>query len=128
MSWKPITNMLVSLILCTTISAQQTFHHTGDDKLYRKGMELYQNGKYSAAQQFFDQYARDHEGENSDLNSNCDFYAAMCALKLFNNDAEGRMIRFLERNPENPLQNEAMFTLAGYFYQRKSYNNALNLL
>lgn len=125
MSWKHITNLLALFVLCITISAQQTFYHTGDDKPYRKGMELYQNGKYSAAQQFFDQYARDHEGENSDLLSNCDFYAAMCALKLFNNDAEGRMIRFLERNPENPLQNEAMFTLAGYFYQRKSYNNAL---
>jgi TolA-binding protein len=125
MSWKHIANMLVMLILCTVISAQQTFYHTGDDNLYRKGMELYQNGKYSAAQQLFDKFTREHEGENSDLMSNCDFYAAMCALKLFNNDAEGRMVRFLDRNPENPLRNEAMFTLAGYFYQRKSYNNAL---
>jgi len=112
-------------ILCTVISAQQTFYHTGEDNQYRKGMELYRNGKYSAAQQLFDEYARDHEGENSDLLSNCDYYSAMCALKLFNNDAESRMVKFLDRNPENPLRNEAMFSLAGYFYQRKSYNNAL---
>ena len=34
-------------------------------------------------------------------------------------------MKFLDKNPENPLRNEAMFNLAGYFYQRKSYNNAL---
>ena len=57
--------------------------------------------------------------------SNCHFYAAMCAVKLFNNDAESRVVMFLDNNPENPLRNEAMFNLAGFFYQRKSYNNAL---
>ncbi len=117
--------MLIMFLLCTGIFAQQTFYHTGENIQYRKGMELYRNGKYSAAQQFFDKYAGDHAGENSDLISNSDFYSAMCALKLFNNDAESRMVKFLDRNPESTLRNEAVFNLAGYFYQRKSYNNAL---
>jgi tetratricopeptide (TPR) repeat protein len=49
----------------------------------------------------------------------------MCAVKLFNNDAESRVLNFLGRNPENPLKNEALFNLANYFYQRKSTSNAL---
>lgn len=125
MSWKHIAHALFLVACCTLLPAQQTFYHTAEESPYRKGMELYRNGKYSAAQQFFDAYVRDHRGENSDLMTNSEFYAAMCALKLFNNDAEGRMIRFLDGNPESPLRNESVFTLANYFYQRKSYNNAL---
>jgi TolA-binding protein len=125
MSCKRLVNMLVALTLSLGISAQQTFYHTGESMTYRQAMELYQNGKYSAAQQLFDEYVLEHRGENSDIRSNGDFYSAMCALKLFNNDAEGRMLKFLDDNPESSLRNEAVFSLAGYFYQRKSYNNAL---
>jgi TolA-binding protein len=125
MSLKHTVSMLVTLVLCSVVTAQQTFYHTEDDRQYRKGTELYQNGKYSAAQQIFDKYSRDHAGDNSDQLSNCDFHAAMCAVKLINNDAESRVVNFLDRNPENPHRNEAMFYLAGYFYQRKSYNNAI---
>jgi TolA-binding protein len=117
--------MIVMFVLCLGVSAQQSFYHTGENIQYHKGMELYRNGKYSAAQQLFDEYKRDHRGENSDFRSNCDFYAAMCALKLFNNDAESRMLKFLDDNPESTFRNEALFYLAGYFYQRKGYNDAL---
>ena len=125
MSWKPIVILFIISFFGRVVPAQQSFHHTSANDQYRQGMELYHNGKYSAAQQLFDQYARDHQGENSDLVSNCDFFAAMCALKLFNNDAESRMVAFLNRNPENPRRNEAIFAMAGYFYQRKNYNDAL---
>jgi TolA-binding protein len=125
MSFKNIVSMLVIWLSCLVSSAQQTIHHTDEDKQYRDGTELYQNGKYSAAQEVFDKYILDHKGENSDQLSNCQFYGAMCAVKLFNNDAESRVVKFLEENPENPRRNEAMFSLAGYFYQNKSYNNAL---
>ena len=125
MSLKHTVSVLVTLILCSVVTAQQTFYHTAENRQYQQGIELYQNGKYSAAQQILDKYAHDHAGDNSDQLSNCDFYAAMCAVKLFNNDAESRVVKFLNDNPENPLRNEAMFNLAGYFYQRKSYNNAL---
>jgi TolA-binding protein len=117
--------MLVTFVLCTVVTAQQTFYHLSEDRIYRRGIELYQNGKYSAAQQIFDKYSRENVRENSDQLSNCDFYSAMCAVKLFNNDAESRVVTFLNNNPENPRRNEAMFNLAGYFFQKKSYNNAI---
>lgn len=108
------------------MTAQQTFYHTGDDLQYRQGLELYENGKYSAAQQIFDKYIEDHPGENSDYFSSSNYLSAMCAVKLFNNDAESRVIKFLNENPENPLRNDAIFNLAAYFYQRKNYNAALD--
>ncbi len=125
MNLKLTAGLLIATLLTPLVYGQQTYYHTKAERQYQKALELYQNGKYSAAQQLFDGYARDHAGENTDQLSNCDFYAAMCALKLFNNDAESRVIKFLDENPENPQRNEAMFNLAGYFFQRKSYNNAL---
>lgn len=125
MSFKHIVSVIITLLFCNLIIAQKTYYHLDDDSRYRQAKELYDNGKYSAAQIMFDNYLADHKGENSDQVSGSEFYASMAAVKLFNNDAEGRMIRFLERNPENPHRNEAVFNLANYFFQRKSYNNAL---
>ena len=51
MSLKHTVSMLVMLIFCAVVTAQQTFYNTSDDRQYRQGLELYQNGKYSAAQQ-----------------------------------------------------------------------------
>lgn len=125
MSIKRIVNVIVILSVCHVLTAQQTVYHTQSDSKYREAIELFNNGKYSAAQLLFDEYISEHAGENSDQLSGSEFYASMSALKLFNNDAEARMIKFLRDNPENPRRNEAVFSLAGYFYQRKSYSNAL---
>lgn len=125
MSPKHIVSVVFTLLICSITLAQKTYFHSESDGLYRQAKELYDNGKYSAAQVLFDEYIAKHSDGNSDQVSGSEFYASMAAIKLFNNDAESRMIRFLERNPENPHRNEAVFNLAGYFFQRKSYNNAL---
>ncbi len=126
MNLKHLVNMLVALSFSAFLTAQQTDYNTNTEAQYRQGLELYNNGKYSAAQEYFDSYLKEHGRENSDLVSNSEFYAAMSSVKLFNNDAESRTLNFLAKNPENPLRNEAIFNLAGYFYQRKSYNKALD--
>lgn len=117
--------MMVALSLGAFLAAQQTDYNINTEAGYRDALELYRNGKYSAAQEFFDRYLKEHARENTDLVSSSEFYAAMCAVKLFNNDAESRVLNFLGRNPENPLKNEALLNLANYFYQRKSTSNAL---
>ncbi len=126
MNLKHLVNMLVALSISAFLTAQQTDYNTNAEAQYRQGLELYNNGKYSAAQEYFDHYLKDHGNENSDFVSNSEFYSAMSSVKLFNNDAESRTLNFLARNPENPRKNEAIFNLAGYFYQRKSYNKALD--
>jgi len=123
---KRLVNLLVAVYFGTCLWGQQTDYFTNELSQYRHAMELYEHGKYSAAQNFFDAYLKSHPLENSDLVSNSEFYGAMCAVRLFNNDAESRVLNFLGRNPENPLRNEAVFNLANYFYQRKNSNNALD--
>ena len=54
MSLKHLVNMLVALSFGAILTGQQTDYHTNPDSRYRRGLELYINGKYSAAQVFFD--------------------------------------------------------------------------
>jgi hypothetical protein len=37
---------------------------------------------------------------NTLLSSKAEYYAALCAIELFNDDAEYRMIKFVDNNPK----------------------------
>lgn len=125
MQLKFIGATLIVLFAGMRVPAQQTFFHTRSDQVFRSALELYENGKYSAAQLFFDEYADLNGYQNSKMVSEAQYYAAMCAVRLFNHDAEYRMLRFISLNPEHARRNHAVYSLAGYFYQRKNYNAAL---
>jgi tetratricopeptide (TPR) repeat protein len=117
-------SVLIAASLCTLLSGQPSLTHTRDNSRYQRGLELYQNGKYSAAQQIFHDLAIENEASNTENASRSEYYEAMCALKLFNKDAEFLVIRYIVNNVENPFTNSAYFSLANYFYQEKSYGRA----
>ncbi|UCH14872.1 MAG: tetratricopeptide repeat protein, partial [Bacteroidales bacterium] len=107
------------------IFAQQSSYHIHEDRYYRKAMELFKKENYGAAREFF-QKAYDHYGSRSTvLKSKAQYYSALCAVKLFNEDAEYLTSSFIKENPESPLLDKALFNLAGYFYELEKYNKAL---
>ena len=126
MSVKPVVKILIlSFIFKTAIFAQQSSYHIHEDKYYRKAMELFKKENYGAAQDFF-QKAYDYYGNRSSVSkSKAQYYSALCAIKLFNEDAEYLTYSFIKENPENPLVDKALFNLAGYFYELEKYNKAI---
>jgi TolA-binding protein len=118
------------LLLSVSLSSiqlwsQETLINTHDDADFIQGMELLNKEKYSTAQQFFEStYARTRNG-NTELRTLSQYYIAYCATRLFNEDAEYLTFKFVGENPESPLINEAYFNLAGYFYARKKWNDAI---
>src|SRR4030043_623303 len=117
-------SVLMASSIYFSLSGQQTLYHTQDNNRYQRGIELYQNGKYSAAQQIFHDLALENEASNTEIASRSEYYEAMCALKLFNKDAEFLVTRYIVNNVESPYTNSAYFALANYFYQSKSYGSA----
>jgi tetratricopeptide (TPR) repeat protein len=117
---------LIAAGICTLTPGQQTFYHVQDNSRYQSGLELYQNGKYSAAQQIFHDLAIEYSGTNTEIEAQSEYFEAMCALKLFNKDAEYLVNRYISNNVESPRANSAYFALANYFYQSKSYGQALD--
>ena len=56
--------------------------------------------------------------------ADAEYYSAVAALKLFNADAEYRMMMYISTHPESPRINDARLELGDYFYQNKNYRKA----
>lgn len=119
------TLLLFSLLQASELYAQKSKIHTFSEKNFYKGFELYENEKYGAARHFFNKALQKEGPDKSDLMAGARFYRAMCAVELFNNDAEFLVLEFVNKNPESSHINEAWFRLADYMYKKKNYSKAL---
>jgi TolA-binding protein len=111
------------LLYPLTVTAQVSF---GGDEMrseFNRAMELFSREKYPAAIRLFDSFL---EKENSDplLEAEAEYYSSLAALRLFNADAEYRMLNYLARHPESPRLNESRLEIADFFYQTKNYRKA----
>lgn len=89
-----------------------------------RAMDLFNKEKYAPAIRLFDSYMRDNT-ENSIIRiDEAEYFAALSALRLYNPDAEYRMLIYMARHPESPRLNEGRISLADFFYQNKSYRKA----
>jgi TolA-binding protein len=93
---------------------------------YVRAMELFNKEKYPAAIRLFDSFVKNEGKDNLILKAEAEYYSALSALRVFNADAEYRMLSYIYNNPESPRINDAYLELAGYFYQNKNYRKAAN--
>lgn len=115
--------LLINLSL-SEVSAQLPFTVKEIGSEYYRGMELFSKEKYPAAIRLFDSFIRNSDKSNFILVSDAEYYRSIAALKLFNPDAEYRMLMFIYTHPESPRLNNARLELADYFYQNKNYRKA----
>jgi TolA-binding protein len=94
------------------------------DSEFNRGMELFNKEKYPAAIRLFDSFIKNDDKSNVILVSEAQYFSAISALRLFNPDAEYRMIMYIFSHPESPRLNIARLSLGDYFYQNKSYKKA----
>lgn len=118
-----ILNLLFAFVI--QIFSQVSF--SGDDlgSDYKRAMDLFNKEKYAPAIVLFDEYLKNNDDGDRLKLDDAEYYAALSALKLFNPDAEYRMIVFLSTHPESPRKNEAGLALGDYFYQTRNYRNAV---
>jgi TolA-binding protein len=89
-------------------------------------MELFNKEKYPAAIRLFDSFVRNDDNSNFLLVADAEYYSSVAALKLFNPDAEYRMMMFIYTHPESPRINDARLELGNYFYQNKNFRKAVD--
>jgi tetratricopeptide (TPR) repeat protein len=113
--------------------SQKTLIYQGPEADYRCGLDLFNNEKYSAAQKVFEgvinqdtrQKTQDTKEIESELRTNSEYYYAICASRLFNEDAETLLTDFINNHKENAKVKLAYFELAKYQYAKKSYSKAI---
>lgn len=126
--------LLSILLICCIIilsgvtqrsKGQNTSISSDPEKTYRLGVELFNKEKYGAAQQQFEQVYQNLHLNNSELKINSAYYIAICALALFNNDAEYLINQFILKYPYSSKINRAYFQLGKLQFRNKDYRNAI---
>ena len=96
------------------------------EEAFERGVELFEKGKYAAAQKTFKAFLKDKEAViNDEYISEAYYYDAVSAQLLNNNDAEYKLTEYIRNFPQSSRISMACFYLANYYYADKDYSNAL---
>ena len=105
--------------------AQQNLQYSNRQQEFNAAMELYQKKKFSAAQHAFNKFMERQDINDAILVEDAEFYASLCAMKLYNRDVNHLIESFIHNHPENPNINEASFQLANHYFRETKYKSAL---
>lgn len=106
------------------VSGQKSAVYRYNDRDLYEGIELFEKQKYGAARNLLEQVVNETEGVESQLRAEAMYYYAMCAINLYNRDAEFQVYRFITENPESPHVNEVCFQLANYYHYKMNWARA----
>lgn len=119
--------LLVGGVLFGVLSgqAQKPAHYEHRDADLLNAMKLYDKAHYGAAQYEFEQIASSIDDEHALVRMEAEYFASLCALKLFHDDAGARMTNFVQRHPESPRAASVRKELFFYEFEQKNWSDAL---
>jgi TolA-binding protein len=117
--------VLIMFVMSVSTFSQQTAIYDQPEADYRLALELFNKGKYGAAQKLFLQTRDNIDDPQSEIRINSEYYAAICAVELFHPDAEKQLTDFIFGNPSHPRQGIASFQMGNLKYRNRRYDEAL---
>ncbi|HEY0898876.1 MAG TPA: tetratricopeptide repeat protein [Sphingobacteriaceae bacterium] len=134
MMFRKYSRLTFALLLASpALYAQQTSWFELN-KSYKSGLELLDKSKYAAAAE---QFARvqnyrletSAQPKASDdvslLKENAEYYQALCALELGNQDAESLFLKYIHNHPASANTKLAYFQVGRSFFAQKNYTKAI---
>lgn len=115
----------ICILSISFVEAQQSLVYAHENATFKRAQELFEAKKYVAAQRKFKQAFDAIEEPHSEVKMNAEYYIAVCALELFNKDAEYLFIRFIEHHPQSPKVRKARYQLGQYNYRKKRFRSAI---
>lgn len=121
-----VVQLLTLMLAVTSVSyGQLSTIYTEEYVGYRTAQDLFDKEHYSAAQEKFFEVIDDIENLQDEIRINSEYYAAICALELFNKDAEHLLNQFLFDHPDHPKGKKINFQLGRYYYRTKKLKDAI---
>lgn len=124
----PLLVFLLAFLPSQT-EAQQSLYFEDPYNLFREAEELYRLGQYAAAADMFDRVERIIPAAGSDelytYRISASYYRAVCALELYNPDAEELLLDFAFDYDDHPKKQLAYFQLGRYYFREKKYRTAI---
>jgi len=105
------------------VFAQQSAIYNHDREDFDRAVSLYKNSQYLSAQIIFDKVKS--ETKNFDIQADCAYYSANCAIRLNQSGADEAMENFVRDYPTSPKQNQAYIEVAHYYFEQGKYPQAL---
>lgn len=113
------------LLLSSTAVAQQTKIYSDNYVQFKDGMELYDKFQYQAAQKKFNEIIDKIDHPQDEIRIDAEYYSAICALELYNLDAEYLLNKFVYDHPDNVRTKTVFFNLGTHHYRRKRYHGVI---
>jgi len=117
--------LLFSFVGTAPVFAQQSAIYTNDLREYNKALALYKDKQYQAAQIIFEKVKAENVNKNSDVEADCAYYIANCAIRLNQSDADQKMESFVENYPTSTKQNQAYIEVAHYYFEQGKYPQSM---
>ncbi len=117
--------LALGLVISILSMGQESIQLRADDTDFNKAMALFEEKQYTPAQEIFANISGNCEDPHLELCVQSAYYQALCALKLYQPNAEKLVVDFITNNPTSSRVNLAQFELAEYFFERKKYRDAL---
>jgi TolA-binding protein len=125
--------IIIFLFVSLASLAQQTEWYRLN-QAYKSGIELLGKGKYVAASEQFSKVEQSNTAPSTQpadnrqvslLKENAQFYQAVCALKLGNQNAEGLFFKFIREYPASANTKSAYFYVGSSYFENKNYEKAI---
>ena len=123
MNYKKIVLPFIIFFISCSLFAQKTAIYTNSLKEYNHAVELYQNKAYVAAQHKFNNLKNNFD-HASELKANCEYYAAICGIRLGQRNSDDLMQKFVDKYPTSTKRNNAFIDVADYYYKVGKYSYA----
>ncbi|HBH06807.1 MAG TPA: hypothetical protein DDX92_09410 [Flavobacteriales bacterium] len=115
-----------AVVLSTAVlHAQQSLKYEKSNHLYEQAMDLYQKQKYGSAYRAFDKLTIELSDNQHETYVNAYYYKALCAMNLFNRDADYLLRQFVTDHPESPRVKNAYFQLGRYNYRKRKWSKSV---
>ena len=127
---------LLFIFIATSVSAQNTAWFELNQS-YKSGIELLEKGKFAAAAGQFSRVEEVRSSSSVDaeniaeislLKENSEYYLALCALELKNDDAEGLFLKFIAQHPVNNYAKLAYYQVGRSYFSQKNYGKVVEWL
>ena len=114
---------LLVFVASFSISAQKSIIYTHDLKDFNKAVSLFNDGQYASAKIIFEKVKL--ETNKVEVQSDCSYYNATCAIRLNQANADMLINRFVSDYPTSAKSNQAFIEVAHYYFDQGNYPQAV---
>ncbi|KAB1155374.1 tetratricopeptide repeat protein [Tenacibaculum aiptasiae] len=116
--------LLFLLAFSTSLIAQESAINTDVASNFHKALKFYNNKAYAAAQDLFVEVSKNSD-QHKNRKADADYYDAMCAIKLIQDDADEKVLEFVKNYPYNNKKEKAFLNVGNYYFANRKAAHAL---